>query len=254
MTNAVVGSAALACCDITVGYGGAPVLHGLSLSVAQHSVTAVLGRNGAGKTTLLETLAGLRKMSSGRVTAFGIDVSRMGPSRRVRHGLVLVPQGRRMLAGMTVKENLIVGGHTISRKEVAQRLEVVCEMFPAIPRWLPKDATSLSGGQQQVVAIARAVMSNPRLLLLDEPLTGLSPAMVEEVCATIATTGHDHAGVLIAEQNAAAAISIADKVVVIDGHRAAELPPRDPAEQLLLVQERYFSAHGTAPGPAEPQA
>jgi len=233
---------ALLCSGVTVGYGGAPVLIDVDLAFAMHSIAGVLGRNGAGKTTLLETLAGVRRPSSGRITLLGADITSLSAPRRVRKRVALVPQGRRIIVGMSVRENLVVGAHTVPRRLVGERLEAVCALFPVLPGWLAKDGVSLSGGQQQIVAIARAVMSDPQVLLLDEPFTGLSPVMVDEVRETIVQTKQGRAAVVIAEQNARAVIGMADEVHVISNGGIQQLPPGDIDARLERIQQIFFGA------------
>lgn len=243
MTSASPADDALSCVGLTVGYGGAPVLTKTDLRVPKQAIVGVLGRNGAGKTTLLETFAGVHRPSAGTVTLLGEDVTRLSTARRVRSHIALVPQGRRIVAGMSVRENLVVGAHTVPRRLVNQRIDTVCDLFPVLSGWLTRDGVSLSGGQQQIVAIARAVMSDPQVLLLDEPLTGLSPAMVDEVCDTIAQTKRGGAAVIIAEQNARAAVSIADDVVVISAGRIQKIPDGETEARLDYIQASFFRTH-----------
>ena len=185
---------------LRAGYGSVEVLHELSLELRAGSLCAVVGANGAGKTTLLMTLAGGLAVRSGQVWFGGADVSRLGPHDRVRRGLVLVPEGRRMLAGMTVEENLLVAA-------------AAAPAGPDLP------AGSLSGGEQQMLAIARALAIAPRALLLDEPSMGLAPKLVDAIFAIIADEHARGTTILLVEQNARRALAIADHAYVMDRGR-----------------------------------
>ncbi|MGP3982899.1 ABC transporter ATP-binding protein [Streptomyces sp. KR80] len=202
---------------LTAGYGDAPVLHGVSLSLAPGTVTAVLGANGAGKTTLLRTVSGLVRAESGRIMLGGEDITRMPVERLVRHGLVHVPEGRGLIAELTVDENLRLGGlWRRGHAEARRSLEEVYNLFPALPARRRQPSQQLSGGEQQMLALGRALMARPRLLLLDEPSLGLAPRVTADFMGLLRHLV-DSAGltVLVVEQNVKSALSVADRGVVI---------------------------------------
>jgi branched-chain amino acid transport system ATP-binding protein len=209
--------------DLTVAYGAVRALNGVSLSVPRGSVTAVLGANGAGKTTFLRTLSGLLRPRSGRVVLDGRDIGRTPVEDIVRAGLAHVPEGRGVIVELTVEENLRLGG--LIRRAAARSaddgprwsFEDVYELFPPLRERARRQATTLSGGERQMLAIGRALMSNPRLLLLDEPSLGLAPRLVAQIMAVLRRM-RDERGltVLLVEQNARSALSIADRAIVLN--------------------------------------
>jgi branched-chain amino acid transport system ATP-binding protein len=202
---------------LRAGYGSVEVLHELSLELRAGSLCAVVGANGAGKTTLLMTLAGGLAVRSGQVWFGGADVSRLGPHDRVRRGLVLVPEGRRMLAGMTVEENLLVAA--AAAPAGPDRIAGLFDRFPILRTRRNLPAGSLSGGEQQMLAIARALAIAPRALLLDEPSMGLAPKLVDAIFAIIADEHARGTTILLVEQNARRALAIADHAYVMDRGR-----------------------------------
>ncbi|MPZ83522.1 MAG: ATP-binding cassette domain-containing protein [Actinophytocola sp.] len=210
-------TAALRVDELVAGYAGATILRGVSLAVKPGEIVAVLGRNGAGKTTLLRCMSGLVPARAGRIWLRDEDITRMSPTRRVAAGLAHVPEGRRMIRGLTVRENLLVGGYVTSRRAVARRLAEVLDLFPVVGGWLNREASNLSGGQQQLVAAARALMSPARVLLLDEPLTGLAPSVAYQVLDVVSEFRRHGRAVLLIEQNAHMALEIADSAFVLDG-------------------------------------
>jgi branched-chain amino acid transport system ATP-binding protein len=212
--------------ELTVAYGAVHALSGVSLSVRTGSITAVLGANGAGKTTLLRTVSGLLRPRSGRVILDGRDIGGSPVEETVRAGLAHVPEGRGVITELTIEENLRLGG--LARRRVAQRedgypgpaewsLDGVYELFPALRERARRQAATLSGGERQMLAIGRALMSNPRLLLLDEPSLGLAPRLVAQIMSVLRRM-RDETGltVLLVEQNARSALSIADRAVVLN--------------------------------------
>ncbi len=202
-------------------YGRIPALKGIDLGVRAGELVALVGANGAGKTTLLRAISGLHPPSAGAVLFAGADITRHAPHRRVRLGIVLVPEGRQVFAPLSVEDNLFLGAITRPRGERAQTLERVYGMFPALAERRRHPAGALSGGQQQMLAIGRALMSRPTLLLLDEPSMGLAPFLVEEVFATIERLKRGGTTIFLVDQNARAALAIADRAYVLETGRVA---------------------------------
>jgi branched-chain amino acid transport system ATP-binding protein len=201
--------------DLEAGYATARVLNGVSLTVGEGEVLALLGRNGMGKTTLLRTVCGLRPpaRTAGTVRFRGTDIRALAAHEVARAGISIVPQGRRVFASLTVEENLRIGHQKRGRSE--WDLESVCELFPRLRERAKQRAGTLSGGEQQMLAIGRSLMANPDLIIMDEPSEGLSPAVVGQVGERIRDVkGRGH-GVLLAEQNVDLALSVADRVAVI---------------------------------------
>jgi branched-chain amino acid transport system ATP-binding protein len=198
---------------ITAGYGAAPVLHDVTLSVPANRIVAVLGANGAGKTTLLRALSGQLRSSQGRVTFDGVDLSKVKVERMVRHGIAHVPEGRGVVTELTVEENLRLGG--LWRKP-RPSLEPIYELFPALARRKAHLGHQLSGGERQMLAIGRALAAEPRLLLLDEPSLGLAPKITAQIMALLRDL-RDRTGlaVLLVEQNVRSALSVADEGLVL---------------------------------------
>ena len=207
---------------LEVRRGGAPVVRGLSLHVERGEVLAVLGANGAGKSTLLNSLAGFLKPFGGDVVLDGVPVTGLSPEQMVRLGVSLVPEGREIFSGMTVLENLLLGAYSrrLNKKEKSAAVEEVIDVFPPLGGRLRELAGSLSGGLQQMLAIGRALMSGPRLLLLDEPSAGLSPLAVRSIQNALAGLKAKGLSVILVEQNPACAARVADRVLVMEGGRA----------------------------------
>ncbi|GAC1347182.1 MAG: ABC transporter ATP-binding protein [Acetobacteraceae bacterium] len=200
-------------------YGDSHVLHGVSFALREGSLLALLGRNGAGKTTSLCTAIGFVPARGGRVTLFGEAVQALAPEAIARRGLALVPQGRRVFPSLSVRENLIVARQTA--RGSAWTLERVFETFPRLRERREQAAGSLSGGEQQMMVIGRALMGNPRVLLLDEPSEGLAPQMVAEIGRIIAGLKAERLSIVLVEQNVRLALSLADDVVVLNTGRVA---------------------------------
>ena len=203
--------------ELRAGYGGLPVLHGISLIAPAGRITVLVGANGAGKTTLLKTLAGVMAPVSGSVLIDRQALSGDSPADRVRRGMALVPEGRHLFPDMSVRENLELGGYLTSRLQRGEMLERVIETFPRLGERLAQLAGTMSGGEQQMLAIGRALMSRPRLLLLDEPSLGLAPKMVDEMFAALRRINREGTTVLLVEQNVFQAFNVADYAYVL-GH------------------------------------
>ena len=215
--------------DLTVAYGQARALWNVSLQVRRGELLCVVGPNGAGKTTLVNTLAGILRPLSGRLVMEGRDITRLPPHRYCEAGIALVPEGRRLFTGMTVAENLDVGSVLPAAK--ARRRDTfdeVLALFPALKAKLDAPAGELSGGQQQMVAIGRALMARPRLLLLDEPSLGLSPLVVGDMFAAIRKISASGITIVLVEQNVATAMRISHRACVLGlGRLVAEGAPDD---------------------------
>src|SRR5690606_37072807 len=195
--------------SVAAHYGPIRALEDVSLTVNAGQIVALVGANGAGKTTLLRTLSGLRKASAGRVVYQGRDITTLRPAARVAQGIVQVPEGRQMFGPMSVEDNLLLGAHVRPRGKALQAdLERMYEMFPILAEKRKLPSATLSGGQQQMLALARALMARPRMLLLDEPSMGLAPLIVAEIFRTIGRLRQEGITILLVEQNAAAALAI----------------------------------------------
>ena len=203
---------------LEVSYGPVTAVRGIDLTVSDGEVVAVLGRNGAGKTTTLKALAGLLPVSDGNIGLDGEDVTRLPADERVRRGLVLVPEGRGMFAELTVRENLVMGAfhRRLPRSRLSADIDRATERFPRLLERLDQPAGSLSGGEQQMLAIARGLMSEPRVLMVDEPSLGLAPIIVELLYGLLADLAKGGLTLVIVEQYVQVALAIADRAYVLD--------------------------------------
>jgi branched-chain amino acid transport system ATP-binding protein len=225
---------------IQVSYGAAPAIHGVDLEVEAGALVVVVGPNGAGKTTLINAIAGVHRFA-GEMSIDGAMLGGVPPHRFCDHGIALVPEGRRLFTGLTVRENLELGAYrAAARKRRTEALHEMCTLFPAVEAKLDAPAGTLSGGQQQMVAIARALMAQPKLLLLDEPSLGLAPAIVLELFRIIREVNARGVAVLLVEQNVVAALEIAHRAYVLEeGRIVAEGEPRELMSQ-PHIQKAYL--------------
>ena len=226
--------------DLCVGYGGAPAISDVSLEVNEGEIVSVIGPNGAGKSTLINAIAGLLDWQEGTIHLAGTDLKSVPPHLVCAQGIALVPEGRRLFPGMSVEENLDIGCYRPeARARRAASLERAYALFPVLRERRSQLAGTLSGGQQQMVAIARALMAQPRLLLLDEPSLGLAPAIVADMFRVIRMIQEEGVAILLVEQNVAQAMEIADRAYVLEEGRivASGLP------QVLLAQSRIREAY-----------
>ena len=208
--------------NINVHYGAIHALKEVSFHLEENEIVALIGANGAGKSTSLNTISGLLHPTSGRVVFAGEDISATRPQEIVRKGIIQVPEGRRIFASMSVWENLEMGAFTRSnRAEINARMESVFERFPRLKERRKQAGGTLSGGEQQMLAIARALMAEPRVLLLDEPSMGLAPILVEQIFDIIREINESGTSIILVEQNALMALSIADRGYVLDTGRVA---------------------------------
>jgi branched-chain amino acid transport system ATP-binding protein len=227
--------------DLQVAYGAAPALWGVSLDVRAGELLCVVGPNGAGKTTLINTIAGILRARGGSLVFEGHDVTALAPHRFCEAGIAVVPEGRRLFTGMSVLENLELGSYlAVAKANRKESLESVLDLFPALKAKLASPAGELSGGQQQMVAIARALMARPRLLLLDEPSLGLSPLIVHDMFAAIRRINARGVSVLMVEQNVVMAMEVSTRAYVLEeGRIVAEGAP----DELLArpeIQRAYL--------------
>lgn len=224
---------------ISVAYGAVEALKNVSLSVSGAEIVAVLGANGAGKTTLLQAISGLVPLKSGAILFDGKKLHELPPHGIARLGVVHIPEGRRVFATLTVEENLNLGGYGCSKDEVKKAKDRVFQLFPILKERRKQLAGTLSGGEQQMLAIGRGLMRSPKLMLLDEPSLGLAPLLVDQVFATIVEINNQGVPILIVEQNARKALEIADHAHILEVGR---LVLSGPARE-LAADERVRQAY-----------
>ena len=230
--------------ELSSGYGAIQVLRGVNLTVNDGEMVALVGANGAGKTTLLKTISGLVAARNGSIVFGATTVHTLAPVARVRLGLAHVPEGRQVFNDLTVRENLELGAYTrlrsMSTAQFDERLKEVCRIFPALEEKMELPAGGLSGGQQQMLAIGRGLMSNPQVLLLDEPSLGLSPVLVSEIFRVLSSLRELGVAILLAEQNAKLSLAIADRGYVIE---TGKIVREGTGSELLNssdIMERYL--------------
>ena len=225
---------------LTAGYDAGPVLFGIDMDVAAGELVALIGANGAGKSTLLGVLSGLVRSSAGSVRLAGRDITNARPDAIVAAGLVHVPQGRRLFGTMSVEKNLLLGAHLRRDREVRTDLEQVLGHFPALADKLSRDARTLSGGEQQMVAIGRGLMGRPRLLMIDEPSLGLAPNVVERVVEVAAEISGEGIAVLLVEQDVVTALDAAPRAYVLENGRFVLSGSSDEVERDPAVRRAYL--------------
>ncbi len=228
--------------DLATGYGDLEVVHEVGFSVRPGELTAILGRNGAGKTSTLRAVAGLNRVFRGTVEFDGADITRMSAHERVRRGLAYVQEGKRVFHDLSVEQNLLLGGFATRRRRrvLRQEAERMYEFFPILGEKRRDPAGSMSGGQQQMLAIGQALMSVSKVLLLDEPSGGLAPVIVQEVMSRVAALKETGIGIVLVEQAVEAAMDVADSVVVLDLGRVALSADAAEVDDIELLRDAYF--------------
>lgn len=237
--------------DLHVSYGAVNAVHGVSMRAQRGKVTLVLGANGAGKTTSLRAVAGFHRAKSGSVSLEGIELVGKPAHAIVRRGLVLVPEGRKIFASLTVEENLRIGGYRASHSQVETTMGEIFEQFPILSERRDMAAGLLSGGEQQMLAFGRAMMSQPRVILMDEPSMGLAPTMVDTVMSSVRAIADRGIAVLMVEQNADAGLEIADEVSVITRGETVWTGPASEADRAAVhavLGETAMEGAGVSPG------
>lgn len=231
---------------VSAGYAAGPVVWDLDLTVQPGEIVTLIGANGAGKSTLVKTVSGLLTPISGEVRYLGERIDNRSTGARVRLGIAHVPEGRQVFAGLTVAENLRLGAYAHRRKlgedGIVQRIRAVCERFPVLSARMNDVVGNFSGGQQQMLAIARGLMSSPGLLILDEPSLGLSPLLVQEVFSLIASLRTQGLAVLLSEQNARSALAISDRAYVVESGRVVVHGSATDLLHAPEVVERYLGS------------
>jgi branched-chain amino acid transport system ATP-binding protein len=226
--------------DVTVNYGAAAAVSQVRLRIEAGELVVVVGPNGAGKSTLINAMAGLQAVASGRLQVEGTDITREAPYRFCERGIAIVPEGRRLFVNLSVRENLELGSYRAeARRARADSLKRVCALFPVLAERMEAPAGALSGGQQQMVAIARALMARPRFLLLDEPSLGLSPIITRDMFRAIREINAEGVAVLLVEQNVAAALGLARRAYVLEEGRIVA----EGDSQQLLSQPQIRKAY-----------
>ena len=219
--------------NYSVSYGQSEVIHGMSFDIKENEIVAILGRNGMGKSTLMKSLMGMVESRSGSVDLGSVDVSRMKSHERVREGLAFVPQGRMIFSTMTVKENIETGLTTVSDKKIPPS---IYELFPVLEEMKSRRGGNLSGGQQQQLAIARALASKPKVLLLDEPTEGIQPSIIKEIANTLKKIRDSHGlSIFVSEQVLSFALDVADRILVIEKGEIVKEEARDGVDEKTIA-------------------
>ena len=226
--------------DLKLNYGMISAIKGIDLSVGEGQIVAILGANGAGKTSTLKVISGLLKPTSGEIIFDGVNIAGKPAHKVARQGIMQSPEGRFVLVGLTVEENLRVGGYNIKDKaELARNFERVYSLFPRLKERAKQQSSTLSGGEQQMLAIGRALMGSPKLLILDEPSLGLAPLLIKDIFKTLLKIKEEGTTILIVEQNALATLKIADYAYVLE---LGKISMHGKAEE-LIKDERLIAAY-----------
>ena len=239
----------LAVSNLSAGYGDVAVLADVSLSVEAGVITAVIGSNGAGKTTLLRSLSGLLRPREGSIRVGDAELLGAKPLEFVKAGIIHVPEGRRLFAGMTVEDNLLMGAFALSlgKAELRRDLDRVYSAFPKLAERRRQDAVSMSGGEQQMCAIGRGLMSRPRVMMIDELSLGLAPVAVDFLVEALKTISSDGVGIIVVEQDVAVALDMAKHVVVMDRGRVSKAGSSEEIAQDQAIRAAYLGdEHGAA--------
>ncbi len=226
--------------DVHTHYGKIEALHGVSVEVNKGEIVSLIGANGAGKTTLLMTVCGMPQASSGRIMLEGRDITHAPTAQIMRSGLAIVPEGRRIFSGLTVEENLHMGGFFNSKSEIRKAQDHVYDLFPRLKERETQRAGTMSGGEQQMLAIGRALMSNPHMMILDEPSLGLAPLIIKQIFEIIGHLRDEGITVFLVEQNAHQALHLADRGYVLE---TGKIRLHDTGKNLLEnpdVQNAYL--------------
>lgn len=226
--------------DVTCRYGRIEVLHGVSLEVARGEIVTLIGSNGAGKTTLMRVISGILPQTKGRIEFDGQQIDRLPPHLRVARGIAQVPEGRQVFAPLSIADNLRLGAFRRHAADVPHAMERIYALFPALAEKRNSPAGTLSGGQQQMLAMGRALMSDPRLLLLDEPSMGLAPVLVDQILDTVVRLRQEGMTILLVEQNVNAALAIADRAYVLETGRIVLQGPSATLSDDPRVREAYL--------------
>jgi len=237
---------------ISAGYGGISVIHDIDLTVRAGEIVTLVGANGAGKTTLVKMISGLLRAHRGQILFDGRRIETLSPRARVLLGIAHVPEGRQTFAGLTVAENLELGGlvqHKRTGEDTARRMREVCQRFPVLLERLHEVVANFSGGQHQMLAIARGLMASPKLMILDEPSLGLAPVLVSQIFRLIAGLRDEGVAILLSEQNARLSLAIADRGYVIEKGRVALSGTGHELLHSTDIAERYLGV-GAALGEA----
>ena len=226
--------------NLVVKYGNIAAVKGISLDVAEGEIISVVGANGAGKSTTVNTIAGIVKMTSGKIIYNGIDISKTTPQERVKQGIILAPEGRQMFNEMSVKENLLMGADLQDSASANQMFDTIFDLFPILKSRLKQPAGTLSGGEQQMLCIGRAMMSKPKLLMLDEPSLGLAPLIVKEIFELIKRIREMGCTILLIEQNVRMALGVSDRAYVMQTGEVVISGNSKDVVNMPEVQEAYL--------------